>query len=114
MWSDGTPVTSAEYCLHPEGGCAAGRYFSDVASVEALDELTRTADAEERARIARKLNDSQAQSYASIPVVHRGSDSGISNTPGGVRMNPWDTELWNIADWSRTERAAPGEDRTTS
>ena len=46
LWSDGTPVTSAdvvfsaEYCMHPEGGCASLRFFSDVESVEALDELT--------------------------------------------------------------------------
>ncbi len=45
-WSDGTPVTSAdvkftaEYCMHPEGGCAQASFFEGVVSVEALDELT--------------------------------------------------------------------------
>lgn len=46
MWSDGTPVTSAdvkftaEYCMHPEGGCAQATFFDGVVSVEAVDELT--------------------------------------------------------------------------
>ena len=46
LWSDGTPVTSAdvvftaEYCMHPEGGCAQGAKFDGVASVEAIDDLT--------------------------------------------------------------------------
>ena len=46
LWSDGTPVTSedlvftAEYCMHPEGGCAQLAKFEGVQSVEALDDLT--------------------------------------------------------------------------
>lgn len=45
-WSDGTPFTSAdvvfsaEYCMHPEGGCNATPKFSDVTKVEAVDEHT--------------------------------------------------------------------------
>jgi peptide/nickel transport system substrate-binding protein len=45
-WSDGTPFTSAdvkftaEYCMHPEGGCAQGAKFDGVESVEAIDDLT--------------------------------------------------------------------------
>ncbi len=46
VWSDGTPFTSADvvfsgdYCMHPEGGCNATPKFSDVVSIEALDDLT--------------------------------------------------------------------------
>ncbi len=46
LWSDGTPVTSAdvvftaEYCMHPEGGCAQLAKFEGVDTVEALDDLT--------------------------------------------------------------------------
>ncbi len=46
VWSDGTPFTaadvvfSAEYCMHPEGGCNALNKFEDVESVEAVDDLT--------------------------------------------------------------------------
>ncbi len=47
-WSDGTPVTSrdvqftAEYCMHPEGGCAQFAKFEGVESVDIVDDLTVT------------------------------------------------------------------------
>ena len=46
LWSDGTPVTSADvlftaqYCMDPEGGCAQLSKFEGVDSVEAIDDLT--------------------------------------------------------------------------
>lgn len=46
LWSDGTPVTSAdakftyEYCTHPEGGCAQAARYEGIASIETPDELT--------------------------------------------------------------------------
>ncbi|MEJ6709450.1 MAG: peptide ABC transporter substrate-binding protein, partial [Amylibacter sp.] len=46
LWSDGTPMTSAdvkftaEYCMHPEGGCAQASFFDGVTGVEAMDALT--------------------------------------------------------------------------
>jgi len=48
VWSDGTPFTAedvrftAEYCMHPEGGCAQLAKFEGVASVEVIDDLTVT------------------------------------------------------------------------
>ncbi|WP_126975787.1 peptide ABC transporter substrate-binding protein [Frigidibacter oleivorans] len=45
-WSDGTDFTAedvaftAEYCMHPEGGCAQLAKFEGVSSVEAVDPLT--------------------------------------------------------------------------
>ena len=38
-----------------------------------------------------------------IPLVHRGRVSAKSNPLGGVVMNPWDSELWNAADWYRVQ-----------
>lgn len=46
LWSDGTPFTAddvvftAEYCMHPEGGCAQAARYEGVASVEKIDDLT--------------------------------------------------------------------------
>ncbi|MBA3908790.1 MAG: peptide ABC transporter [Rhodobacter sp.] len=46
LWSDGTPVTSAdakftyEYCTHPEGGCAQAARYEGIAAVETPDDLT--------------------------------------------------------------------------
>ncbi|SHJ39207.1 peptide/nickel transport system substrate-binding protein [Shimia gijangensis] len=47
-WSDGSAVTSADvkftadYCMHPEGGCAQLAKFEGVDSVDIVDDLTVT------------------------------------------------------------------------
>ena len=51
------------------------------------------------------MNDMLMQAGAMIPLVHRGDVSAHSNTLNGVLMNSWDSELWNIADW--TARSNP-------
>jgi peptide/nickel transport system substrate-binding protein len=46
LWSDGTPVTSADakftydYCTHPEGGCAQAARYEGISSIETPDDLT--------------------------------------------------------------------------
>lgn len=46
LWSDGTPVTSADakftydYCTHPEGGCAQAARYEGIASIDTPDDLT--------------------------------------------------------------------------
>ena len=63
--------------------------------------MSKTAKLEDRIRMAKAMNDMLMQDYAMIPLIHRGGVSAHSNTISGVRMNEWDSELWNIADWSR-------------
>ncbi|MCY4448443.1 MAG: hypothetical protein OXE02_06325 [Chloroflexi bacterium] len=41
------------------------------------------------------------QSYFEIPLVNRCLVSAHLNTLNGVRINGWDSELWNIAEWHR-------------
>lgn len=65
--------------------------------------LTGTADPDERAAIIIQLNDLIVQDYAMIPLVTRGDVSGIANSLQGFQMNSWDSEFWNIADWTRSE-----------
>ena len=60
-----------------------------------------TADIDERAALAMAMNDMLMQDYVMIPLVYRGRVSAHSNTLGGVILNTWDSEMWNIADWSR-------------
>jgi peptide/nickel transport system substrate-binding protein len=64
-------------------------------------ELAQTADIEKRGEIGRRLNDILMQNYIIIPLVDRGRVSAHSNTLGGVVLNTWDSELWNVADWHR-------------
>ena len=66
-----------------------------------IAEMAVTGDINERARIAKAMNDKLMQDYAIVPLVHRGDVSSKSNSLGGVLLNVWDSELWNIADWYR-------------
>lgn len=65
--------------------------------------LSETSALEERADIARAMNDMLMRDGALIPLVHRGDVSARANSLEGVRMNSWDSELWNIADWTRAD-----------
>lgn len=69
----------------------------------AIAGFATAATIEERAALARKLNDMIVQSYVMIPLIHRGLVSGAAKTLEGVKINPWDSELWNVADWSRAK-----------
>jgi peptide/nickel transport system substrate-binding protein len=63
-----------------------------------------TADLEKRGEIGRKLNDMLTKdSYTIVPLTWRGRVSARSNSLGGVILNTWDTELWNVQDWYRID-----------
>jgi len=64
-------------------------------------EMATTGDLNDRARLAKAMNDMLMQDYVIIPLVDRGRVSAHSNTLGGVVLNTWDSELWNAADWHR-------------
>ncbi len=66
-------------------------------------ELANTADIAKRAEIAQKLNDMMVENGGMIPLVHRGRISAHANTLGGVKLNVWDSEIWNAADWYRID-----------
>ena len=71
---------------------------------ELYQQLTSTPIGPEREDIVKQLNDINVQNYYQIPLVHRGSVSATINGLEGVEMNGgWDTEMWNIAEWSRSE-----------
>lgn len=66
-----------------------------------VKKLGSTSKLEERAEISKQLNDMLSNDGAQIPLIHRGQVSSHSLTLEGVKMNGWDSELWNVADWSR-------------
>ncbi|WP_293573212.1 peptide ABC transporter substrate-binding protein [Phaeobacter sp.] len=66
-------------------------------------ELSGTADMAKRVEIGQKLNTLVFEKGGMIPLVHRGRLSAHANTLGGIDLNVWDSELWNIADWHRAE-----------
>ncbi|AML53234.1 peptide ABC transporter substrate-binding protein [Falsihalocynthiibacter arcticus] len=63
--------------------------------------MATTGDINDRAEMAKAMNDMLMQEYVIIPLVDRGRVSAHSNTLGGVILNTWDSELWNAADWYR-------------
>jgi peptide/nickel transport system substrate-binding protein len=71
---------------------------------ELVAQMAQTAAFEERVELAKKMNDVLMQNYVMIPLVDRASVSARVKTLLGVRMNGWDSELWNIADWSRASQ----------
>ena len=78
--------------------------FCDPAYDAKIAELSTTTDLAARQAIAKQLNDMVTKdSMTVIPLVHRGTLSAHSNTLGGVVINAWDSELWNVADWFRVK-----------
>ncbi len=65
--------------------------------------LATTAGIEERAKIGKELNDMFVENGGMIPLVQRGRVSAHANSLGGVILNVWDSELWNVADWYRID-----------
>ena len=68
-----------------------------------ITQMSGTAAIEERAELAKQMNDMLVQYGAVIPLIHRGDVSAHSTDLENIRMNSWDSELWNIADWARAE-----------
>lgn len=67
-----------------------------------MAELGRTGELGKRGEIGKQLNDMLTKdSYVIVPLVDRGRVSAHATSLGGVVLNTWDSELWNVADWYR-------------
>ena len=64
-------------------------------------QLEQTQVGPDREALVKRLSDIYIQGYYEIPLVERGFVSARLNTLQGVRINGWDSELWNIAEWRR-------------
>jgi peptide/nickel transport system substrate-binding protein len=78
--------------------------FCDPAYDAKVAELSTTTDIAARQAIAKELNDMVTKnSMTVVPLVHRGTLSAHSNALGGVKINAWDSEIWNTSDWFRVK-----------
>ena len=78
--------------------------YCDPAYDAMLDELFKTGDLKRRGELGIALNNMLTKdSYTIVPLVNRGRVSAHANSLGGVVLNTWDSELWNIADWYRID-----------
>ena len=68
---------------------------------ELFAQLEQTRIGPEREALVKRMHDMDVQGYYEIPLVERGTVSAHLNTLQGVRINGWDSELWNIAEWGR-------------
>ena len=76
--------------------------FCDPAYDAMIDELARTGDLARRGELGKKMNDMLTKdSFTIVPLVDRGRVSAHANSLGGVILNTFDSELWNVADWYR-------------
>lgn len=83
-------------------GSNISRYCSEAYDA-LIAQMQQTADISARAAIARAMNDRLMQEFILLPLVDRGRVAAHANSLGGVRLNVWDSELWNIADWHRKD-----------
>ena len=97
-WTCDQVVTSENF-----GGSNISRYCNP--EYDALhQQLTETADPNERADIVIQLNDMLVEDGVMVPLIWRASVSAFSNEIQNVGdLNAWDSEYWNIEDWVRSE-----------
>ena len=68
-----------------------------------INQLRTETDAAKRKDIVIKANDLLVSQVVVIPLIARASPiSGKSKQLQGNQPNPWDSELWNVADWTKT------------
>lgn len=73
---------------------------------ELIAQLAATPEFTKRVEYSKQLNDIIVQNYWLIPLIHRATFSAKAVSVGGTRMNGWDSELWNVADWYRIEESS--------
>lgn len=59
-------------------------------------------DPAKRRQLFMQMNDLLVEDVVTIPLVHLASVSGISNSLTGVKLTPWDAQVWDIQNWRRS------------
>ena len=68
-----------------------------------FDQLQETPIGSRRQQLVKQLNDLVIQEGYVIPLINRGVTSVVANSLQGFEANPWDSQLWNVAQWFRGE-----------
>lgn len=94
-----------QYIPERANSWAGGNIFRgcDPEYDELFQKLVETPVGSERERLVKMLNDMNVQAGMQIPLVYRGRVAARTNSLQGVLINGWDTELWNVGDWTREE-----------
>jgi peptide/nickel transport system substrate-binding protein len=76
--------------------------YSDAAFDKMCADIAAETDATKRAALVKTANDYITQQVVVIPLVNRTfATSAKSKTLKGVSPTPWDSEMYNVADWSK-------------
>ena len=73
----------------------------DAGYDDLVEELIHASIGPDRNELVKRMNDAIVQGYTLIPLINRGLVSAHLDSLKGVRINGWDTELWNIGEWYR-------------
>jgi peptide/nickel transport system substrate-binding protein len=74
--------------------------YSNPAYDAIVDEMRKTTDQTKLNQLAIQANDILIQDVVVIPLVNRFQvASAKSKALQGTNLNPWDSEMWNIAEW---------------
>ena len=96
-WTTGQIAAKANNWLLGNRGRYSNKDFDAL-----VTQLRAEADPAMRAQLAIKANDLLVQDVAVIPLVQRAAvTSGIAKSLRGVDPSPWDSEMYNIADWTK-------------
>jgi peptide/nickel transport system substrate-binding protein len=80
-----------------------GRY-SNPEYDKLCEQLRTETDTAKRKDIVLQMNDILVKDVVIIPLVARSAvNSGRAANLQGVNPSPWDTEVWNIADWTMSQ-----------
>ena len=84
------------------GGENIVRFVSPEFDALSAEAQATALDADNFDDLVIELNDTVSSS-AIIPLIHRANTSGVSNEIQGVgELNGWDSEYWNIEEWTRS------------
>jgi peptide/nickel transport system substrate-binding protein len=82
----------------------SGRNFGKWKSEEydrLFDQVMIETDLQKSQQLWAQLNDIIVNNYWSVPLVNRKFTSGKSKSLQGPKLTPFDSESWNIADWTK-------------
>jgi peptide/nickel transport system substrate-binding protein len=66
-----------------------------------VDQLASALDPTKRIQLEQQANDAIVSGLSVIPIIARNFPvAGKSKTLKGVVANPWESDLWNVADWT--------------
>ena len=96
-WTTGQMASKANNWLLGNRGRYSNKEFDALVA-----QLGTETDPAKRAPILRQANDLLIQDVAVIPLVQRAAvTSGVAKSLKGVDPSPWDSEMYNVADWTK-------------